>query len=54
MKEFLRRHRAELDACISRALNMERNPRPNDRERELWVRNYSGLYNWARREGVKV
>jgi hypothetical protein len=54
MKEFLRRNRSELDACIARALGRERNPIPNDNERRLWVLNDEGLYNWARREGVKV
>jgi hypothetical protein len=54
MKEFLRRNRDELDVYIAHAMKRERNPRRNDMERELWIRNDEGLYNWARSEGVKV
>jgi hypothetical protein len=54
IRTFIRKHRAELDAAIARALGQDKNPLPNDAERRLWVLNDEGLYNWARSEGVKV
>ena len=37
LKQFIKEYRAELDACIARALGEDRNPLPNDAERRLWV-----------------
>ena len=54
LKQFLKENRAELDACIARALGLPKNPRANDDERRLWVLNDEGLYRWARSEGVKI
>lgn len=54
LASFIAEHRVELDACIARALNMERNPRANDAERRLWILNDEGLYQWARSEGVRI
>ena len=54
LKQFLKENRAELDACIARALGEDKNPRANDDERRLWVLNDEGLYRWARSEGVKI
>ena len=54
MKEFIKAHRQELDACIARALGREENPRANDEERRLWILNDEGLYRWARTEGVRI
>jgi hypothetical protein len=54
LREFIRAHREELDACIARALRQEKNPYPTDAERRLWILNDEGLYRWARREGVKI
>lgn len=54
LKQFLKENRAELDACIARALGEGKNPRANDDERRLWVLNDEGLYRWARSEGVKI
>ena len=54
LKQFIKEHRAELDACIARALGLPKNPRANDDERRLWVLNDEGLYRWARSEGVKI
>ena len=45
---------AELDACIARALGLDKNPIPNDNERRLWILNDEGLYRWARSEGVRI
>lgn len=51
MQQFIEEHRGELDSIIRRALN-----RPNrsldDGEREDWILNDEGLYNWAKSEGV--
>jgi len=52
-REFLKNNRKEIDACIRRALD-DPNYKINDRERELWLLNDEGLYNWARREGVNL
>jgi hypothetical protein len=54
LKQFLKENRAELDACIARALGKSKNPRANDDERRLWVLNDECLYRWARSEGVKI
>jgi hypothetical protein len=54
LKEFIKQNRQELDTCIARAIGRDKNPRPNDEERRLWVLNDEGLYNWARSEGVRV
>ena len=52
MREFLKRNRKEIDEGIKQACP---NIKPlNDREREMWVLNDEGLYNWARQEGVKI
>ena len=53
LKQFIKEHRAELDACIARALGQDRNPLPNDNGRRLWILNDEGLYRWARSEGVR-
>jgi len=51
MQEFIDNHRGELDECIRRAVS---NPNfdIDDDERELWIANDEGLYNWARSEGA--
>jgi len=53
LAQFIKEHRAELDALIARALKMDENPRKTDAERRLWVLNDEGLYRWARKEGVR-
>jgi hypothetical protein len=54
LAEFIKEHRAELDACIAHALGQDKNPRANDAERRLWILNDEGLYRWARSEGVRI
>ena len=53
MEQFIDKHRGDLDIIIRNALN-----RPNlsldDEERENWILNDEGPYNWARSEGVDV
>ena len=51
MREFIREHRAELDECIKR---VSPGVSLNDGERQQWILNDEGLYNWARSEGVRV
>jgi hypothetical protein len=57
MRQFIKDNRKELDRCIFNAL-YHRDQSPcsplNDKERELWILNDQGLYNWARSEGVKI
>jgi len=44
MRDFIRQNRTEIDACIKRACP---NIKPlNDSEREQWINNDEGLYNW--------
>lgn len=54
LPEFIKQHRAELDAAIARALHLSHNPRANDAERRAWILNDERLYNWARSEGVRI
>ena len=54
LRQFIKENREELDNCIANALNQDTNPYANDRERELWILNDEGLYNWARRSGCKI
>lgn len=61
LRDFIRQHRAELDAAINNHLHPERYNDPpmpgeklNDDERRQWILNDEGLYNWARSAGVKI
>ena len=47
LKEFIKQHRQEIDECTQ-------SPYKNDEEREQWILNDEGLYDWARSEGVKI
>lgn len=49
IRDFIRKNRAGIDAFIRSQCD---NCRLNDHEREMWIRNDSGLYSWARSEGV--
>jgi len=51
LKQFIRDNRQQLDEIIQAA---SRGAPKNDSERELWVMNDEGLYNWARSEGVNI
>jgi len=53
MREFIRRNREAITAYILRVNPREQLPL-NDGEREMWVLNDAGLYQWARSEGVKI
>lgn len=52
LQEFIDNNRAELDSLIREAINQP-NFELDDDERELWVMNDEGLYNWALSEGVE-
>ena len=55
MREFIRQNREEIDEWIDFALSKsDDSPKRIDREREEWISNDEGLYNWARREGVPI
>ena len=51
MQEFIDAHRGELDELIRKA--SDPNCEIDDRERELWIANDQGLYDWACSEGVE-
>jgi len=51
LQDFIKEHREELDNCIQKAAP---GAPKNDNERRLWILNDEGLYNWARREGVRI
>ena len=50
MRQFIKDNRAELD----RIINAKHQYVTNDEQREQWILNDEGLYNWARSEGVRV
>ena len=52
LREFIKQNKEELDNAIRR-VNIGGEPLNNE-ERELWVLNDEGLYNWARSESVKI
>lgn len=51
MREFIKTYRVEIDGHIK---SICPNVRLNDKERQDWILNEEGLYNWARSEGVRV
>jgi len=64
-RDWIRANRNEIDACINGALYRHDGngghgtipdppPQRNDDEREQWIANDEGLYNWARSEGVRI
>ena len=65
MRDFIREHGAEIDRAINETMfkwdgkgGKGKMPIPaptySNEERRQWIQNDEGLYNWARREGVKV
>ena len=54
LRQFIKDNRAEIDNAIARVLGEKQPYYKNDDERRLWILNDEGLYNWARREGVKI
>jgi rubrerythrin len=51
LRQFIRDNKAEIDAAIRRVVP---DARIDDDEREMWIMNDEGLYNWARSEGVRL
>ena len=51
LKQFVRENRKEIDEAIKRAYPSI--GKLNDGERQEWIQNDEGLYNWAKSEGVK-
>jgi len=51
MRQFLKENRTELDRIIQDEVP---GAPKNDDEREAWVLNDQGLYEWARSEGVRI
>ena len=54
IKDFIKEHRQELTEIINKAIGKEPTEKMNDNERESWILNDEGLYNWARGEGVRI
>lgn len=50
LTQFIKENRTEIDAVIKRVVP---NATLNDAERRQWILNNEGLYNWARRSGVR-
>lgn len=48
MRDFIRNNRQEIDHIIKGQIK-NTSFRIDDRERELWIQNDEGLYNWWRR-----
>jgi len=64
-RQWIRDNRAEIDAAINAELYRHDGrggrgtipdppPQRNDSEREDWIANDEGLYQWARSEGVQI
>jgi hypothetical protein len=53
LREFIKKNRQEIDSGISRFYGDNCKP-SNDAERQDWILNDEGLYNWAKSEGVKL
>ena len=51
LRAFVKKNRKEIDEWIHYSVPALR---LNDEEREKWVLNNEGLYNWARSEGVDI
>jgi len=51
LRAWVKKNRVDIDSIIRSNCS---NCRLNDEERELWVMNDEGLYNWAKSEGVNV
>lgn len=52
IQEFMREHRAKLDAHIRKKANWKGSI--NNDGRYQWILNDEDLYRWAKSEGVKV
>ena len=52
LRDFIKENRAEIDAAIKR--QCPNNQYFNDEERRQWIYNDTGLYGWARSEGVAI
>lgn len=62
IRDFIRENKNELDIAILRAMRDWKQGttesvsgfKLNDREREMWILNDEGLYNWAKQCKVRV
>lgn len=51
MREFIRQNRKELESCIR---SSDYTGSLSIADIEQWINNDEGLYNWARRSGVRI
>jgi len=56
LTRFIKENKEQIDEYIAAALNcnVEDIPHKNNDEREMWINNDEGLYNWALSEEVDV
>ena len=48
---FIKENKNDIDSCIK---SIVPNTKLNYEERRMWILNDEGLYNWARRSGVRI
>ena len=51
LSNFIKENKQEIDSCIKSVVP---DARLNNEEWRLWILNDEGLYNWARKEGVRI
>lgn len=51
LSEFVKQNKEEIDAVIKQIVP---NVKLTSAERQQWVMNHEGLYEWAKREKVRV
>jgi len=52
MRNFIRQYRTEIDQHIKKVCPNIKSL--NDKDRQEWILNDEGLYNWARQEKVNI
>lgn len=51
LRDFIKQNKDEIDTYIKSVVPENK---LNDKERQLWIMNDEGLYNWAKAEGVRI
>ena len=54
LRDFIRENKAELKQAINRVRASNDTRELTYEELRLWILNDEGLYNWARRSGVRI
>ena len=53
LKNFIKENKVDIDIYINSILG-NKDAKYNYEERRLWILNDELLYNWAKREGVRI